>query len=797
MNGYALFQQVQVELADYIINLSDFDVQKEIGKGANGIVYLATSRMTGELVAIKESKHQQLDECQLVLFCQEIQVLSICHYPFLLSFIGFTNCFPYSIVTKHITKGSIWNALHHDDPLSGDNKNKIAIGIAAGMAELHRHNIIHGDLKSLNVLLDDDYMPVICDFGMSKILEFENETIALAKNVGTPAWMAPELFSNGEISNKSDVYSFGILLWELETSNIPFKGVKPDQLSDMVVNKQERPLIPSNSPVELKRFIRLCWHPNPEKRPSFQTILNKFLEKKVFFEGAKDETINKLKEIIEVANESSIPTTQNVIDYILSVFRELEPNKIINFGKWLNEDNCISFYQAISIMIDSETPSKTLSVALFELLKLITNNNECLLKYFESGGFNKLPFMVPELRDISLSILIPIFESYKFDIDINLLYILETLIQSNPLKIARLFSLLIGLNFDKAKLPKISQINIKVVDLMIMKGDLFIQNGAACALLQSLYKIILINPEILESRGKYCCNIFNQCLESNDDEVIDLAFSILNSLKLQDIVISTDILIRYIKENGSKMNQVLKYLAVTNVSFINYELMELILKKLRISDWIAIVYLKLCHNCTFDISFIKYFDEVAIDKTIPYEYRIRIILSLLSNSSFKSNVSKLNNLISLLNDILYINTLEPIKIIKTIFSKIDINEQLNKLKKYDLINNTFKLAIKINDDNTFLYIYDIINTINKFVFMDEFLLIIPIALKHLGRDSNYQSNSLKYFYLISCNKKSNKMLLKSQLLNRLKELLLSLNDENVKLIQKIMFNIELYKNNID
>ena len=81
--------------------------------------------------------------------------------------------------------------------------------------------------------------------------------------------------------------------------------------------------------------------------------------------------------------------------------------------------------------------------------------------------------------------------------------------------------------------------------------------------------------------------------------------------------------------------------------------------------------------------------------------------------------------------------------------------------------------------------------------MDEFLLIIPIALKHLGRDSNYQSNSLKYFYLISCNKKSNKMLLKSQLLNRLKELLLSLNDENVKLIQKIMFNIELYKNNID
>ena len=47
MNGYALFQQVQVELADYIINLSDFDVQKEIGKGANGIVYLATSRMTG------------------------------------------------------------------------------------------------------------------------------------------------------------------------------------------------------------------------------------------------------------------------------------------------------------------------------------------------------------------------------------------------------------------------------------------------------------------------------------------------------------------------------------------------------------------------------------------------------------------------------------------------------------------------------------------------------------------------------------------------------------------------------
>jgi serine/threonine protein kinase len=84
------------------------------------------------------------------------------------------------------------------------------MGIAHGMAHVHSLGIIHRDLKPANILLDQDFLPRICDFGIS--LFDGDESASMARKVGTPRFMAPELMTLAKYGNKIDVYSYGMLL---------------------------------------------------------------------------------------------------------------------------------------------------------------------------------------------------------------------------------------------------------------------------------------------------------------------------------------------------------------------------------------------------------------------------------------------------------------------------------------------------------------------------------------------------------------------------------------------------------
>ena len=199
MEGKEILRKLEKNLSYYIIDLNDYDLKEKIGEGSSGIVYLAYSKRTRYNVAIKEMKIKNYDDEEtLKAYCHEIQMLSLWKNPFLLRLIGFTVYYPYCIVTEYIPNGSIWNVLHNQDNkmfLTGDQKNKIAIGIASGMLELHKHNVVHRDLKSLNILLDENYLPIICDFGSAKLMDDDEDFNIKTGQLGTPAWMAPELLN--------------------------------------------------------------------------------------------------------------------------------------------------------------------------------------------------------------------------------------------------------------------------------------------------------------------------------------------------------------------------------------------------------------------------------------------------------------------------------------------------------------------------------------------------------------------------------------------------------------------------
>ena len=140
------------------------------------------------------------------------------------------------------------------------------------MIYLHGGNppVLHRDLKSANLLLDDSYTAKIADFGLSRIKATER---SMTGNCGTVQWMSPECLASSDYAEPADVYSFGIIMWELLWRECPFEGQTPIQCALRVLNNDARPPIPDWCPPAFASLIRRCVTRKPAERPTFEQIL--------------------------------------------------------------------------------------------------------------------------------------------------------------------------------------------------------------------------------------------------------------------------------------------------------------------------------------------------------------------------------------------------------------------------------------------------------------------------------------------------------------------------------------------
>lgn len=133
-------------------------------------------------------------------------------HPNIVMFLGACTKPPnYSIVMEYCQKGSLWSLLQNTTiPLPWEERKRIAIEIARAVLYLHLCNppILHRDLKSLNILLDENLHVKIADFGWTKTLDKY-----MTSKIGTYQWMAPEVIGSPNYSEKADVFSYSIILW--------------------------------------------------------------------------------------------------------------------------------------------------------------------------------------------------------------------------------------------------------------------------------------------------------------------------------------------------------------------------------------------------------------------------------------------------------------------------------------------------------------------------------------------------------------------------------------------------------
>ncbi|XP_027937082.1 serine/threonine-protein kinase CTR1-like isoform X2 [Vigna unguiculata] len=267
--------EVDLDEEDLDIPWSELILKENIGTGSFGTVLRADWR--GSDVAVKILKVQGFDPGRFEEFLKEVSLMKRLRHPNIVLLMGAVIQPPkLSIVTEYLSRGSLYELLHMPNvgsSLSERCRLKMAYDVASGMNYLHqmRPPIVHRDLKSPNLLVDDSYTVKVCDFGLSRTKA--NTFLSSKTAAGTPEWMAPEVI-RGELSNeKCDVFSFGVILWELVTLQQPWRHLNPSQVVAAVGFMDKRLDIPRHVNPEVAALIELSWATEPWRRPSFSYIL--------------------------------------------------------------------------------------------------------------------------------------------------------------------------------------------------------------------------------------------------------------------------------------------------------------------------------------------------------------------------------------------------------------------------------------------------------------------------------------------------------------------------------------------
>ncbi|XP_070694403.1 mitogen-activated protein kinase kinase kinase 20 isoform X1 [Pempheris klunzingeri] len=287
------------------VKFDDIHFFENCGGGSFGSVYRARWISQDKEVAVKK----------LLKIENEAEILSVLSHRNIIQFYGAIVEAPnYGIVTEYASGGSLYDYLSSDESEEMDMGQIMtwAAEIARGMHYLHSEapvKVIHRDLKSRNVVLAADKVLKICDFGASKFLTHTTHMSL----VGTFPWMAPEVIQSLPVSETCDTFSYGVVLWEMLTREIPFKGLEGLQVAWLVVEKNERLTIPSGCPASFAELMRNCWATEPKERPMFKQILstlesmsndsqlpqqcNSFLHNKAEWRFEIEATLERLKKL--------------------------------------------------------------------------------------------------------------------------------------------------------------------------------------------------------------------------------------------------------------------------------------------------------------------------------------------------------------------------------------------------------------------------------------------------------------------------------------------------------------------
>ena len=258
------------------LKLGRYEVVRELGKGAMGVVYLAKDPLIGRLVALKTIRaavHADDDETKEFQqrFIREAQAAGILNHPSIVTVhdIGQDDTSGVSFIAMEYVEGhNLKEVLNQGRTLSFEQIADIVAQVAEALDFAHAKGIVHRDVKPANIILVDGTRAKITDFGIAKIASGAANLTTTGQFLGTPNYMAPEQVKGAPVDGRTDIFALGICLYECLTRRKPFGGDSLTSISYKIVHEPFPPLHDINPqiPEAFEDLVANCLAKDPSKR---------------------------------------------------------------------------------------------------------------------------------------------------------------------------------------------------------------------------------------------------------------------------------------------------------------------------------------------------------------------------------------------------------------------------------------------------------------------------------------------------------------------------------------------------
>ena len=248
--------------------ISHYKILEKLGEGGMGVVYKAEDTKLDRLVALKFISPQSLkSEEEKARFIQEAKAAAAINHANITTIHEIDEVENETFISMEYIEGESLRDKIESGPLKIEESLKIAIQIAEGLQEAHDKGIVHRDIKSANIMITEKGQVKIMDFGLAK-LKGHTKLTKEGTTLGTVAYMSPEQAAGEEIDHRSDIWSLGMVLYEMITGQLPFKGEYDQAIMYSIMNDDPEPVtgLRTGVSMDLERFIHKALKKNSKER---------------------------------------------------------------------------------------------------------------------------------------------------------------------------------------------------------------------------------------------------------------------------------------------------------------------------------------------------------------------------------------------------------------------------------------------------------------------------------------------------------------------------------------------------